>query len=630
MRALWLSLLLSACGPTAFGGAPIANFTARDGRGQQHQLDDWRDRKLIVVVFLGVECPLAKLYGPRLADLAHAYEPHGVAFVGIDPNDQDSPAALAAYGRLHHIPFPLLCDPGSEIADRFGAERTPEVFVLDERRTVRYRGRIDDQNDVGVHRGQAGRSDLAVALDELLAGKPVSQPVTKAPGCLIGRVSAPPAAGRVTYCRDVAPILQRRCQSCHRPGEIGPLSLTSYKEARGWASMIREVVAEGRMPPWHADPKYGRFANDPSLNADEKDRLFRWIDSSCPEGDSADLPPKPAFADGWNIGVPDLVVWMPEPFTVPAEGVVEYQFIEVDPGFREDRWIAAAEIRPGNRAVVHHCNVFLQPPGAPGPQEEGSLGSYCLAAMAPGTPPLVLPEGMAKRVPAGWRLVFVMHYTTVGSVQTDQTRIGLKFADPRAIRKEVATKLMYDPDLCIPPHAADHAVAQTWQVNRDVDLLAFFPHLHLRGKSFRYEALYADGREEVLLDVPHYDFNWQHRYVLAEPKRLPAGTRLRCTAIYDNSSANLANPDPFATVRAGTQSWDEMFNGYFEVVLADQDLTQGRSWSEMMDDARRRVFRPGFALLVVLAGGLFLVRKRVGQRLRAGENVVVRRTRPRL
>jgi peroxiredoxin len=606
MHAACLPLLLSALGLT---GQPVADFTLRDARGQAHSLADVRDARLVVVVFLGTECPLARLYGPRLADLARTYGPRGVAFFGIDANSQDSLAALAAYGRRHAVPFPLLRDPGNPVADAFGAERTPEAFVLDGRRVVRYRGRIDDQYGVGVHRAQPERHDLARALDELLAGKPVSTPQTTAPGCLIGRAPAPPPAGRVTYCKDVAPILQRRCQVCHRPGEIGPLSLTSYKEARGWAGTIREVVGEGRMPPWHADPRRGKFANDPSLSAGEKERLFRWIDDDCPEGDPADLPPKPAFVDGWNIGTPDLVVSMPGPFTVPAEGVVEYQFIEVDPGFREDRWVQAAEIRPGNRAVVHHCNVFLQPPGAPEPQEQGALGSYCLAAMAPGTPPMLLPDGRAKRVPAGWRIVFVMHYTPVGSVQTDRTRIGLKFADPRKVKQEVATKLMYDLDLCIPPHAADHTVSQTWQVNQDVLLLAFFPHMHLRGKSFRYEALSADGSEEVLLDVPHYDFNWQHRYVLAEPRRLPAGTRLRCTAVYDNSAGSPANPDPSATVRTGTQSWEEMFNGYFDVVLADQDLTREPSWAERLDTLRRRLFRPGFALVAVLAGGLFLLRR---------------------
>jgi hypothetical protein len=291
--------------------------------------------------------------------------------------------------------------------------------------------------------------------------------------------------------------------------------------------------------------------------------------------------------------------------------VIEYQLFEVDPGFTEDKWVQAAEIRPGNRSVVHHCNVFLRPPGAEGPAEQGALGSFCLAAMAAGTPPTILAPGMAKRIPAGWRIVFVMHYAPVGSVQTDQTSIALRFADPTTVRKEVATKVMLDLDLCIPPHEANHQVTQTWLVNEDVLLLSMFPHMHLRGKSFRYEAVYGNGETEILLDVPRYDFNWQHIYVLAEPKRLPAGTLLRCTAVYDNSAGNLANPDPSATVRTGPQSWDEMFNGYFDVVLADQDLTAPVPWHQGAWTVVRPAFSPGITAVVVLAGCGFLGRRKI-------------------
>jgi peroxiredoxin len=612
MRTASLLFLLSAVSPLVAAappetiGTPIADFTLPDCHGQVFHLSDQGDRAAIVVVFLGVDCPLAKLYGPRLAEMARTFGPRGVAFVGIDSNQHDSLAALARYGKQHRIPFPLLRDPGNAIADRFGAERTPEAFVLDRRRVIRYRGRIDDQYDVATHRGEANRHDLAQAIEEVLAGKPVSQPVTTAPGCLISRAPAPRTDDSITYSRHVAPILQRHCQVCHRPGEIGPFSLTNYRHAAGWAAMIREVVEEGRMPPWHADPKHGRFANDPTLTAEEKDLLFRWIDTGCPEGDRRDLPLPAKFIDGWNIGTPDVVLEMPEPFGVPAEGIVEYQYVVVDGGAAVDRWVQAAEVRPGNRAVVHHCNVFLQPPGAPDFMEAGALGSFCLAAMAPGTPPLLLPDGLAKRIPAGWRIVLVLHYTTTGSPQTDRTRLGLKLVDPKRVTKEVATKLMYDLDLEIPPGVADHTVSQTWQINNAVDLLAFFPHMHLRGKSFRYEALYPDGNEEILLEVPRYDFNWQHRYVLAEPKRLPAGSRLRCTAVYDNSAGNPANPDPTATVRAGTQSFDEMFNGYFDVVLADQDLTRGQSWREALAGLRAFVWT-GLVLSFLLAGALGLL-----------------------
>jgi hypothetical protein len=426
----------------------------------------------------------------------------------------------------------------------------------------------------------------------------------------------------VTYCRDVAPVLQRRCQVCHRPGQAAPFALTSYRAAAGWAGAIREVLEDGRMPPWGANPAHGRFGNDPSLTAGEKQTLFAWIDAGCPEGDPAQLPPPAQFPEGWGIGEPDLVLSMPRPFTVPAEGTIEYQYFVVDPDFREDRWVRAAEILPGNKAVVHHCNVFLQAPGRGNPDdlsEQGSLGSYCLTMMAPGTPPMVLPDGMAKRIPAGWRVVFVVHYTAVGSPQSDLTRLGLKFADPRAVKQEVATKLMFDLDLCIPANAAGHEVSQTWEVRRDVLLLSLFPHLHLRGKSFRYTARYPDGAEEVLLDVPRYDFNWQYRYNLAEPKRLPAGTRLCCTAVYDNSADNPANPDPDATVRAGTQSWEEMFNGYFDVALADEDLTKESAWPRALWRRARGVCRPPVALLAVVFGGVFLTRRRFARWLRPGD-----------
>ncbi len=591
------------------------SFQLPDARGKLHQLSDWHDSKWIVVVFLGVDCPLARLYGPRLTELAREFAPRGVVFVAIDSNQHDAPSDLQRYLRMHRLPFPFLRDVGNVVADQFGAERSPEVFILDERRAVRYRGRIDDQYGVGIQRPQPTRRDLAVALEELLTDRPVSQPLCPASGCRISRVKKWAGQGPITYCRDIAPILQKHCQTCHRPGQIARFPLTSYKAVTGWAATIRDVVGERRMPPWHADPRHGKFANDPSLTDGEKQLLFAWIDGGCPQGDPGDLPPPPAFAEGWTIPAPDVVLTIAEPFTVPADGVLEYQYFVVDPGFREDRWIQAAEIRPGNRAVVHHCNVFLQPPGSSDFAEPGALGSFCLAAAAPGTPPLILPEGMAKRVPAGWRFVFVIHYTTVGSVQTDQTCLGLKFADPRTVKKEVATKLMVDPDLCIPPRAAEHQVSQTWLVNRDVLLLGFFPHMHLRGKSFRYEALYEDGTSEILLDVPRYDFNWQNRYELAEPKRLPAGSRLRCTAVYDNSADNPANPDPTAEVHAGTQSWDEMFNGYFDVVLADEDLTQPVPWQLRPWQAARPFFRPGIAGLLLALGGVYLSRRRLAAML---------------
>ncbi|HJT77429.1 MAG TPA: redoxin family protein [Gemmataceae bacterium] len=608
MLAWWLPLMLMSSAPgqtlpeAVSAEVRAADFVLTDADGKRHPASDWRDRPLLAVVFLGVDCPLARLYAPRLAELSRAYDPRGVAFLAVDANAHDSPAELARFARENALPFPFLRDEGNAFANRLGATRTPEVFLLDARRVVRYRGRIDDQYAVGVRRAAPTRRDLADALDDLLAGRPVRRPRTTATGCAIDRARRAADGGPITYCRDVAPVLNKHCVSCHRPGQIAPFSLLTYRDAADWAETIRDVVRQRRMPLWYADPHYGRFANDPSLSDEERRLLDGWVAAGVPEGNPADLAPPPTFPGQWSIPGPDWVVSIPQPVTVPAEGVMDYQLIEVDPGFREDRWVRAVEIRPGNRAVVHHCNVYLLPPGSHDAAAQGELGSVLLAATTLGTPPLVLPDGMAKRVPAGWKFLFVLHYTPVGTVQTDRTSMGLTFADPATVRKEVATRILLDDALCIPPGCPDHRVEKFCRMERDVLLLALFPHMHLRGRSFRYEATYPDGRTEILLDVPRYDFAWQDRYVLAEPKRLPAGTVLRGIAHYDNSADNPANPDPAATVRAGPQNTDEMFNGYYEVALADQDLTRPPALGE-----RTRLMGLG-AAVAILGGALLLLR----------------------
>jgi peroxiredoxin len=599
---------------------PIADFALPDQHGKIHWLHDWRQSKLIVVVFVGVDCPLAELYAPRLVNLANELASKQVALLAIDSNEHDSAAEIARYADTHHIPFPILKDAGQTVADSLGATRTPEAFVLDERRVLRYRGRIDNQYAIGVRRAQPGRCDLTVAVEELLSGRPVSRPVTQASGCMIDR-QAPPHTSALTYCRDIAPLLREHCVACHRPGQIAPFALLTYEQVKRRARSIGLAVADGRMPPWYADPSHGKFANDVHLSEDEKACIQAWVRSGCPEGNPADLPPARQFTDGWNISRPDVVVSIPEPFTIPAEGTIEYQYFEVDPGFREDKWVRAAEIRPGNRAVVHHCLVFLKQPGSTKVFAMGALGSYCLEAMAVGSPPTQLPDGMAKLVPAGSRFLFVVHYTPIGKVQTDRTSIGLVFAEPGKVRKEVATKLLTDPELCIPPRAADHRIEKTYRMPGDVVLLSMFPHMHLRGKSFRYEVDYPDGASEILLDVPRYDFNWQNKYVLAEPKYLPRGSLLRCTAHYDNSENNPHNPDPDATVRAGPQSWDEMFNGYFDFALADEDRTQLPSPMALDRAVARRVWTLlGMLVVLLLSAGLLLV-----DRLRRGPNFSLRK-----
>jgi hypothetical protein len=407
-----------------------------------------------------------------------------------------------------------------------------------------------------------------------------------------GQYSAKPRAAQIpTFSKDVAPILYANCTGCHRPGEIAPMSLLTYEEARPWYRAIRENVEDGVMPPWHADPKHGRFANDRSLSATDRDTIVRWARGGAPEGDPKDLPPMPAYPEGWTIGTPDLILSMPQPYTVPAEGFVEYEYIEVPTTLTEDKWIQSLEVRPGNRAVVHHVIVYArspQPERRPtgfrlaegmnipagqtgGPPETGpdkrarGLSRFpaprrlgvSIGGFAPGNATLSFPQGAAMLLRAGTTLVLQMHYTTSGKTEVDQTKVGFIFAkQPPTTEMRFAS--MSNGSFVIPAGAADHAVTAEMTATTDVTLRQLLPHTHLRGKSWEYTAIYADGRSDVILSVPKYDFNWQTDYVFAEPLRLPRGTKIRAVAHYDNSPNNPSNPDPTIDVRWGDQTWEEM------------------------------------------------------------------------
>ncbi len=586
MGRLWTTTLAAACvslgtlalaadaAPTPVG-KKIDSFSLPDVHGQSRSLGEFQG-KPVVVAFVGTECPLAKTYAPRLEALAAEFGKQGVAFLGIDANSQDTLTELANYGRVHKLTFPLLKDNNNEVADKFGAVRTPEVFLLDKDHVVRYWGRIDDQygfkTGAGYVKPKLQNAFLSDAIKEVLAGKPVSTPSVESLGCFIGRAVKAAPQGEITYTKDVARIVQDRCVECHRKGEVAPFTLENYDEVAAWSESLREVVNEGRMPPWFADPKYGHFLNDARMSDAEKETFNKWVDNGCPEGDAKDLPEPRTFVEGWRIGTPDQVVYVSdEPVKVPAEGTIEYKYFTVDPGWTEDKWVQATESRPGNRGVVHHIIAFLgDKSGGRGESAgRGGIGGY-----APGMTPTVCPPGTAMFVPAGSKLVFQMHYTPNGSEQTDRSMIGIKFADKKDVTKLVKGGVVGDVGFSIPPGADNYEVTARHLFLKDTLLLNLTPHMHLRGKSFKYEAQYPDGTKEVLLDVPAYDFNWQLRYMLKEPKLMPRGTRLVATAHFDNSGDNPANPDPKATVTYGDQTWEEMMFGFYTSVDPKQDLTK--------------------------------------------------------
>jgi hypothetical protein len=351
--------------------------------------------------------------------------------------------------------------------------------------------------------------------------------------------------------------------------------MTSYDEVVGWSATIREVVDQQRMPPWFANPDYGHFANDARLTDEEKRLIAEWVDNGSPEGNPSDLPKPRSYAEGWRIPQPDQVVYMSDkPYNVPAEGTVAYQYFTADPGFKEDKWIQAVEARPGNRGVVHHIIVFAVPPGS---RDSGAFGDgrSGFAGYAPGEQPRIYAPGTALRVPAGSKLLFQLHYTPNGTATTDLSCVGFKFADPKTVKRPARGGAAINAAFVIPPGAGNHEVTSRYTFMRDQMITYLFPHMHLRGKAFRFEVKYPDGRSEILLDVPKYDFNWQLRYDLAEPKLMPKGTVLTCTAHFDNSEENLANPDPRTPVRWGPQTWEEMMIGFFGTIpTQDQDITK--------------------------------------------------------
>ena len=371
------------------------------------------------------------------------------------------------------------------------------------------------------------------------------------------------SGGGPTFYRDVLPVLQNRCLECHRAGEIGPMPLTTFRETRPWAKAIREAVRTRKMPPWFADSCCGAFANDRSLTRAEIDTLSEWAETGAVSGDVKDAPAAQAWPAGGNLAGPDAVLEMPAPFLVPAKGAVAYQRFVIQTGFDGDRWVRAVEVRPQARAVVHHVVVYIREPGET--WVEGATKSDLLAVYAPGSSPEIWPEGMAKLIPRGAALVIELHYTPNGKAVSDRTRIALQFSKPPARR--VLTLQMQPDRLDIAPGDANARATVSGTLPNDALLLSFFPHMHLRGKAFEYDRTDPGGRPIPMLRVSRYNFHWQMEYRLAKPVFLKQGTRLTCTAWFDNSANNQLNPDPAVEVHWGEQSWQEMMVGFFSVAV---------------------------------------------------------------
>lgn len=601
---------------TAAPGKPLAvgsrapDFELRDLDGKPVSLAAHKGEKATVIAFFGVSCPAARYYAPRLEELYETYGPRGVAFFGINANVSEGLRDLRGYANEHGVRFPLLKDPENKVADLLGATRMVEMLVLDGQKVCRYRGRVDDQyaltdRSVGVRKGKVEAQYLEDAIAAVIEGKSPPVATTDPLGCVIGREArVTPSEKTPTFHADVEPILQRRCQSCHRPGQIAPFSLLSYDDARGWSGMIQEVVEGRRMPPWHADAAVGVFANDRRLSESELSTLVQWVEGGVPEGDPKAAPPPVEFPEGWQIGQPDLVLEIPEAFHVPATGTVRYQYFMVDTNLPEDRWVSAMEVRAGARDVVHHILVFAMDPADKRRwrRETGGGTKGFFGAMVPGETPLRFPSGAAKKLAKGSTLIFQIHYTTNGVAREDRSKIGFIFSK-EPVRQEVRTRSAVNVGIRIPPSAEAHEQKAVHTFLQPMRILSFLPHMHLRGAAFRYdlhepatvkvsrapwraeltenmvsrlrydsddgaltwlgsmtdaerdallafykgeedtkaiEKLRAEARTETLLNVPSYDFGWQSLYVLAKPRDVREGSVLECTAVFNNSASNPA------------------------------------------------------------------------------------------
>jgi len=519
--------------------------------------------RAVVLFFTGVGCPIARKSSGKLKALADQFGPDGVSFwiINTYPADTTGDATKEAW-ELGLQNFIYLADPRQGVALSLGVERTAEVVVIgNQDHKVVYQGAIDDQLTEGAERPEPQNKFLEVALKEFLAGQPVTQARTPARGCRIAFTPAAEAEMAPSYATAVAPVLRTHCAECHREGAIGPWPMDGHGRVKNYARMIEEVLLTRRMPPYDANPDFGHFDNAHRLTREETQTLLRWIAAGAPRGEGPDplTEPLPALVD-WPLGKPDVVMRLPEPQSVPATGVLDYRHISLPSPQTNEFWLAGIDIRPGNRRVVHHAILYAKWPGCP---DDGSGNGVHVFGWAPGATPAAYPDGVGKRIPAGAEFNLELHYTTAGSPQTDQTEVAL-YLRPGPQAREAETRRVAEYHLDIPPGESEARHHATYAFREPATIYGLSPHMHFRGKWMRYELLLPNGKRETLLDVPRYDFRWQLTYLLAEPRKVPAGSWLLVTGAFDNSAANPNNPDPKKQITFGLQSWDEMFIGFFE------------------------------------------------------------------
>ncbi|NBO92502.1 MAG: hypothetical protein EBV06_09375 [Planctomycetia bacterium] len=551
----------------------------------------FKDNKASVVVFLSFDCPVSNSYAPTLIALHKAYFARGVGFIGVVAGSDLTEADLRKQADAYDLPFPLILDPGMKRADAFKAKIAPEAFVIDHNEVLRYRGRIDNTYHARLRKNpRTTDHDLKNALDDLLDGKSVRVPITQAIGCSLVREDSSKASGPVTYYKDVLPILQTHCQQCHRPGEVGPFALMTYKQAANWASDIKDYTQTGKMPPWKVVAGES-FHNDRRLSEADRKTLAAWADNGAPEGNPKDAPKARSFTEGWQLGKPDLILTVPDDFTLGPSGPDAFRCFVLPTGLTEDKFVTAVEVRPGNSRVVHHSLNFYDTSGTarrlekeekerkrkpdeqdfgpgykvqmgvgfiPVPGTFGGIGGW-----APGQRARYLPKGYGYPLPKGSDFVLQLHYHRNGRVEKDRTQIGLYFAKNTDV-KPFKAAVIRGNFLFIPAGASNQKVDGCIEIQEDCELHSVMPHMHMLGKEIKVTMIAPDGTRRTLLNIDDWDYNWQETYVLKSPISVQKGTKLGVQAIYDNSAKNPNNPfNPPQRVWFGEQTDQEMCFVFF-------------------------------------------------------------------
>ncbi|MEM7013770.1 MAG: redoxin domain-containing protein [Verrucomicrobiota bacterium] len=555
-------------------GRMMPEAVFEDIDGGTHRLSDVKDHKGVVIAMTSATCPVSKRLLPSLAKLESGLTEKGLSLILVNAFGSESEDEIRRQLQTQKIKAAYVHDIDKNPSKALGATTTTEVFLIDSKRTLIYRGALDDQYGIDYSLDEPREEYLKDAIDAFLKSEAPRIAATVAPGCELnlGPEEGAPLTTEITYHKDVARIMQRNCVQCHRDDGIAPFSLEYFDEVDDRARVIKRVVSEGTMPPWFAaETKEGEenpWANDHSLSARDKADLLAWLNSDQPEGDPADAPAPLSFPSEWTTGEPDLVIPLSRAYKIKATGFMPYQRDVVVTELTEDKWVTGYEILPSARDVVHHVIVQVFDPNEEVRDISEAQGFW--AAYVPGNGAVEYPEGFARKLPAGAKVHFQIHYTPSGEEKMERLKMGLHFADTPP-SYEVLTLAIADKKLNIPPGAPAHEEGTTRSVPFDMPAISFMPHMHTRGAAFTYELIHRDAEPETLLDIPRYDFNWQLRYQLKTPKFLPAGSAVKVTGVFDNSTNNRANPDPTATVNWGDQTVEEMLIGYIEYFTPIRD-----------------------------------------------------------